>query len=114
MKISYLHVGLVVVALTACASSRQDATDTELLAAADATPVPVEVVSAPVEPGTGDDALVCTQEKVIGKLIPKRVCKTRAQIEKDRIEGRTLTESLQGHGPSFDQSQLGKVGGSNR
>ena len=113
MKTSYLHIALVIVGLTACASNRPDATDGQTVAAVDtaAASTPVEVVSAPVEPGSGDDALICEQVHVTGKLIPKRVCKTRAQMEKERLEGRALTESLQGHGPSFDPAGQGKVVG---
>ena len=99
MKISYLHLAGAVLALTACASNPPDAASEQKLAAAEVASVPVDVVSTPTD---DEDALVCTQTRVIGTLIPKRVCKSKAQIEEERLSGRAYTESLQGPGPSRD------------
>jgi len=113
MKISYLHLAGAVLALTACASSPPDAASEQKLAAAEVASVPVDEVATPAVPGDDDDALVCQEIKITGKLIPKRICKTRAQIHQEQIDGRAMTEGMQGPGPSRDPSlprDTGKFG----
>ena len=113
MKISYLHLAGLMLALTACASNPTDSTTGQTLAAADAASVPVEEVATPAVPGDDDDALVCQEIKITGKLIPKRICKTRAQIRQEQIDGKAMTDSMQGPGPSRDPAlprDTGKFG----
>ena len=64
-------------------------------------------------PSDDDDALICQEIKITGKLIPKRICKTRAQIKQEQIDGRAMTEGMQGPGPSRDPAaprDTGKFG----
>ncbi len=36
----------------------------------------------------GDDELICTTEPVTGSRIPRRVCRTQAEIDQDREDAR--------------------------
>ena len=113
MKISHLQIAGLVAALSACASNPPDTAGTPQLAVADVASVPVDEVATPAVPGDDADALVCEQIKVIGKLIPKRVCKTRAQIAQEQVAGRAMTDGMQGPGPNRDPSlprDTGKFG----
>lgn len=40
----------------------------------------------------GDDELICTTEPVTGSRIPRRICRTQAEIDQDREDAR---ESIQ-------------------
>ena len=40
----------------------------------------------------GDDELICTTEPVTGSRIPRRVCRTQAEIDQDREDARESIE----------------------
>jgi hypothetical protein len=71
-----------------------------LLQAAEPTPVSPATVTAPKPAATGKkpldpDEVICTREEVVGKLIPQRVCMTRAQREAMTQGGRDRVNDMQ-------------------
>ena len=84
---------LVMMVLAGCAGSKPQST------------------TASVQP---DDQLICKNERVTGSSRPRRVCRTVAEIEADRTQGRQTLRDLDessraGTGDNFGMESIGGV-----
>lgn len=73
---------LLIFFMTGCASNQPD-TDQQHSVLADNTPVN-NAVPVESERVSDDSEVVCRRVRETGSHIPKKVCKTRAQIERER------------------------------
>ena len=71
------------------------------LSACAGTPDPVADASV-----AGGEQLICTREYPTGSHLPKRVCRTKAQIEEDERTARMLETRMQDKKP-FRERQAG-------
>jgi hypothetical protein len=81
----------------ACASQRaSDVTVTESAA----TPSKTEVASGDAAKEGDEDEMICVKEEIVGSNIPKRHCRTRGQIERERREAQEEMRRVQRQNPT--------------
>jgi hypothetical protein len=81
-----VRIAPLMLTLGACAGSLQQ-TDPAEIARQTSTGTPAATALT-------DDELVCTTEKPTGSNIPKRICRTRAVVEKDEAEAQEFVRRL--------------------